>query len=303
MHYGAEDAYISVSCYRQGYRGGDNPVSKRYPSEGYLEYTYTGPSEPDEPYEPDEPFKPEYFEDDDFIYQTPQDGDYTVCVYGYNGGSTSTLKIPDYVKYNGNEYRVCSVGRNAITNISIRELYINGDLSMHVEAFTGTEIDTLYFKDGITDINNDGLGYLNVFNVVIPDSVTFIRSAAFYGNTSIEYVDMSKNVDIIYPMTFYGCSNLIQVTAGIPLHVYEDAFREANETVSIHFKAPSFRRNEIAYSANGNKPMESQNWTFDVNTSVLVNGQLRPIVEAYVVDSKGNLRSILEIPREFLQRA
>ena len=116
----------------------------------------------------------------------------TATVTGYKGTNTKVI-IPAKITYDGNSYKVTSIGKHAfawcknLTSISIP----NSVTSIGGQAFWMCE---------------------NLTSVTIPDSVTSIGYQAFYLCTSLTMVTISDSVTSIGYEAFWMCKNLTSIT-------------------------------------------------------------------------------------------
>ncbi len=157
----------------------------------------------------------------------------------YSDEYTGTVNIPSTVTYNGTTYSVTAIGSRAfsgctgLTSVAIP----NSVTSIGSSAFSGcTGLTSVNISnlaawcniDFIVNYNNDYVInstsnplsyahnlYLNgnkVTNLVIPNLVTTIKPAAFYGCSGLTSVTIHNSVTSIGEGAFSGCSGLTSVT-------------------------------------------------------------------------------------------
>ena len=151
--------------------------------------------------------------------------------------------IPESVTFKGTSYSVTSIGERAfdgcygLTSVTIPNSVtsIGQSAFLHCSGLTSVHISDIEawckIEFGDTDANplyNANHLYLNeeeVKDLVIPNSVTSIGFAAFYGCSGLTSVTIPNSVTSIETFAFYGCSGLTSVT--IPnsvTRIYADAF-------------------------------------------------------------------------------
>ncbi|MDE5770882.1 MAG: leucine-rich repeat protein [Ruminococcus sp.] len=77
--------------------------------------------------------------------------------------------------------------------------------------FTSNSVKNVIIADGITSIGTSAFASKEITSITIPDSVTIIRSWAFWGCTNLTSVTMSNNVTKIDEFAFCSCRNLKEI--------------------------------------------------------------------------------------------
>jgi hypothetical protein len=94
----------------------------------------------------------------------------------------------------------------------------------------------------VTKILAWAFGYCNLTSVTIPNSVTSIGDAAFYGDANLTSVPIGNNVTSIGSNAFYFCQNLtsVMIPASV-INIEDGAFSACSSLRSLYFKgnAPS----------------------------------------------------------------
>ena len=117
---------------------------------------------------------------------------------------------------------------------SLKYLYVPMELPTkgnykEVSAFWKSGIEKLEFADGITEINAmTASGHPNLTEIVIPKSVTTIRSYAFNGNESLANIDLHEGITTIEGQSvFSDCKSLKELTVPSTLKGEGYAFSSA----------------------------------------------------------------------------
>ena len=80
----------------------------------------------------------------------------------------------------------------------------------------------------------------NVYNVHLPDDVSYIAPYAFYGCTSLTNIVIPNSVQSIGYMAFYNCTNLASVTIGSGVsRIGYYAFKGCTNLTSVTFADPA----------------------------------------------------------------
>ena len=86
--------------------------------------------------------------------------------------------------------------------------YIGTDLDLNISSMIeyNNEIYELNY------INNYAFSNTNIRSIILPDSITYVGSFAFYNCKNLETCVLSDNIKTIEMYTFYNCNNLESVT-------------------------------------------------------------------------------------------
>ncbi len=136
----------------------------------------------------------------------------------YSGNVT----IPNTISYDGTNFTVTSIGKNAFYNSSglISVTIPNSVNNIGVQAFLKcSSLTSVNIPNGITIIDESVFfGCSNLASISIPNSVEVIGMSAFYNCSSLTSITIPKSVTSIAGNAFYGCSGLssIKVESGNP---------------------------------------------------------------------------------------
>ena len=145
----------------------------------------------------------------------------TYNVYRHPDGSYSgTVQIPETVNYNNVEYHVTSIGNEAFTYSSIKNLTIpNSVITVGESAFLKCELESITLSTILENIGKSAFsGCDNLKSITIPNSVTSIGDRAFEDCRSLESVSLPNNLETIPDYLFWG-SNLYLTSINIPSSV------------------------------------------------------------------------------------
>lgn len=133
-----------------------------------------------------------------------QSGDlkYNIISSGESGNAVEVLSdyenyvnltevvIPSTVAYDGVEYTVTTIGKNA---------------------FHGCNLTSVTIPNSVTTIGEDAFMYTNLISVTIPNSVSIIDDGAFCGCDSLRAFTIPESVTSIGDLAFGFCENLISI--------------------------------------------------------------------------------------------
>ncbi|MCK9321549.1 MAG: leucine-rich repeat protein [Bacteroidales bacterium] len=159
---------------------------------------------------------------------------YSAYFYEYTGA----VSIPDSVEYNGNYYKVTSIGNYAfyyctgLTSITIP----NSITSIENNAFESCfGLTSITIPDSVTSIGNWAFcNCTGLTSATIPNSITSITYYSFAGCNSLTSITIPNSVTSIGESAFIFCSGLTSIT--IPNSVTsigESAFSECTGLTSI----------------------------------------------------------------------
>ena len=166
----------------------------------------------------------------DGIYYNLNTGTQVAEVCSGDNNYTGDVVIPSWVTYNDNKYQVTIIGEEAFLNSKITSIFIPNSINkIGNNAFQGCEnLTSVNISDlaawcrinfenyRYSSFSSNPLKYAHhlclngeeIKDLVIPDSVTSIYQAAFYGCQGLESVTLPNNVYTIGDFVFYGCTNL-----------------------------------------------------------------------------------------------
>ena len=146
---------------------------------------------------------------------------------------TGNIIIPESINYDGNNYSVTSIGKNAfwscsgLTSITIP----NSVKNIESEAFSAcSNLTSVTIGNSVKSIGN--IAFYNcssLTSITIPNSVTSIGSGAFDGCSGLTSVTIPNSVTSIGSGAFSGCSSLASVIIGSGVTTIGDyAFSNTN---------------------------------------------------------------------------
>ena len=169
---------------------------------------------------------------DGIYYNITSNTDLTVGVtyYSYSDEFSGSVVIPEKVTYNGKEYSVTSIGKdafrgcsgltsvtipNSVTSIGYGAFYeCSGLAAVHISDLSA------WCKIEFGDWSSNPTCYAHhlylngeeIFNLVIPDDITSIGDYAFYECSGLTSVVIPNSVTSIGDWAFINCSGLTSVT-------------------------------------------------------------------------------------------
>ena len=138
--------------------------------------------------------------------------------------SPKSLEILSNFKWNGQSYTTTAIADNAFSNNLITSITIpNSVTSIGIGAFSGCSNLTKFTASGTyTTLDNDrllmkgnevvGFAPSGLTTYTIPNSVTGIGNATFYGCTGLTSITIGNSVTSIGNSAFYNCSSLTSIT-------------------------------------------------------------------------------------------
>ena len=149
-------------------------------------------------------------------YRGSDDNDY---YYEYMG----SVSIPDSVLYNGNFYKVTSIGEYAFSRCdSLTSVTIpNSVTTIGSHAlYRCSELLSVIIPNSVTTIGGHAFIYCGkLSSIIIPNSLTSLGEWAFGYCNGITSITIPNTINIIENSTFFGCNGLTSVT--IPNSVTE----------------------------------------------------------------------------------
>ena len=156
-----------------------------------------------------------------------------------NSSSTyaGDLVIPDEVTYNDKIYKVTRIKAQAFYHCSgINSVTLGNNVNtIQEDAFYSSSLTSIVIPNSVTYIGYAAFyGCVNLTSVIIPDNITEIYQYTFSGCTNLKSVVLGKNLTKIDKQAFYKCSNLSSII--IPNSVTsigEDAFNGCTSLTSV----------------------------------------------------------------------
>lgn len=158
----------------------------------------------------------------DFYYQINDDGVSATLISHIDGpAATGELSIPTTISYNGNNYTVTRIGKNAFIscgNLTGLLTFPNSVTCLGENAFLGcsglTELDLGDALDTIGSAAFYGCKGLTG-SLTIPNSVKSMETAAFYGCTGFTgALTIGNGLERIEKAAFYRCSGFSSLDLG-----------------------------------------------------------------------------------------
>lgn len=213
------------------------------------------------------------FEDDGIYYNILSDTEVEVTS-PYSGTGMVTdryignIIIPELVSHQDKTYTVTSIGHDAF----------NGSIS--------PDLNTIVIPSSVTSIRSSAFtGCSNLEWVNIPDNVTIIEGGAFSGCSTLTTIDIPGKVSYIGEAAFSGCSNIktIKLPNGIRL-IDSETFSDCTSLESIEIPNNIvFIGSEAFYNCINLKSI-----TIPKITNSIGNGAF--YIDDYIYD--GNLKEI-----------
>ena len=183
----------------------------------------------------------------------------------YNCSSLTSVTIPNSVTSIGdNAFRDCKSLSNIVVDKNNTKYDSREDCNAIIETATNTLI-------------------LGCQNTTIPNSVTSIRSYAFYGCSSLTSVTIGESVTSIGDDAFYKCSSLTSITceAATPPTLGSDAFDGVSMSIPVYVPDAAVNDYKAApvwqeFNIQGKDPVMSdvENIVSDNGYGVMENGKI-----------------------------
>ena len=186
---------------------------------------------------------------DNLIYKLNEDN-HTAKVWGVDVEDTKSIVIPEYVRYNGNEYPVVAIGSGAFYyNNKIEKVKIKGENLKVIESMAFAKcfrLDEINFPNSITEIShyafhNCGLGG----SIILPKNLITIGRAAFRV-CALKSVVFPNNLETIGDEAFYS-TNLEDITIPKIKNIGNYAFQNCTSLKSVKIQSGLERIGEKAF--------------------------------------------------------
>jgi hypothetical protein len=133
-----------------------------------------------------------------------------------NSYLSKDVVIPNFVKYNGIEYKVVQIGEFAFDSCSnLNSVVLPESVTIIGRgAFQGCEnLNKVEFPNSIEKIGKYAFVLCkNLMSISIPPKVSRIEEGTFAGCESLESIELSENINYIGAVAFMLCKNLKSVT-------------------------------------------------------------------------------------------
>lgn len=193
-----------------------------------------------------------------------------LCYYLYQENATVTssddtpysgnIRIPDYVEYKGDNYKVTMIGNNAfkdcagLTSVSLPEIletigsnsfygcssltsitFPPSLVSIGKSAFESCSLSDFTLPQGVTAISERAFARNCFKNLDIPEWVTSVGKQAFAVSSKIETVNIPASVKSIGDEAFMSCSRLYSLTIpdGKDMNIGENIVANCNALSQI----------------------------------------------------------------------
>lgn len=131
---------------------------------------------------------------------------------------TGTITIPSSVKYNGQTYKVTSIGDDTFYDcVNLKSVTIPSSVtSIGSDAFRYcTSLTSITIPNSVTSIGAYAFRNCSTMtSITLGDNLQSIKSETFYNCTSLTNIVIPDSVTSIGQEAFYGCNNLTSVTFG-----------------------------------------------------------------------------------------
>ena len=129
-----------------------------------------------------------------------------------DGKYTSSLDIPPFYEYNGQNYKITKIAPKAFYNFNTLNNIIIPDTVTEIgeEAFCYCDhLEKIVMSENVTKIGKKAFAYCKSLKaIIIPDNVTKIEDETFFYCSSLERVIMPINSVEIGENAFYACGKL-----------------------------------------------------------------------------------------------
>lgn len=193
-----------------------------------------------------------------YVSENNEDSYYLVALKYF--GNSENISIPSYLKFNGKEYCVDTIGHLIFCGYSfVKTISIPASIkTIGFGAFAGcTSLESFYIPDNVKTIGDSAfsgcssLKFINIpkylktigscafygcaslESIFIPNYVEEIGSSAFHGCTSLKSINIPTEIKTIENYTFYGCTSLTSVY--IPKNVEEIEKQAFGECSSLKY--------------------------------------------------------------------
>ncbi len=155
------------------------------------------------------------FNDGTLWYKIMKEDPNEVCVSGLVDSATASIKIPDTVEHEGQDYTITSIGGNAFLkceNLSSVSFDTDSLSAISDGAFNGcASLRGIQIPDTVASIGNKAFASSGLTSIDIPSGVTQIAQNTFNGCSGLGSVTFKGQVESIGGNAFYGCTSLTEI--------------------------------------------------------------------------------------------
>lgn len=156
----------------------------------------------------------EYTSSDENIVKVSVRGDYSSKGYGEAVITATTKDLKNFEVHTASfKVQTYPIGTFPLGDFTI---YVTEDGSVRIKEYKGTDIAPVipdkFYDLSIIDIQEQAFSNSTIESVIIPESITQIRNAAFAGCENLEKVVLPNTLENILSSTFLNCKNLKEIT-------------------------------------------------------------------------------------------
>lgn len=146
------------------------------------------------------------------------------------------ITVPEYVSYNGEDYKVVNVTNGAFKNTNITEIVLSNSItSLGDECFSYCSflnsvtlpnnitslgnstftlcrsLSTITLPNSITSLGDECFINSGLRTISLPNSISTLGTSCFAGCTQLESIELSNSITSLPSLCFNGCSNLSSI--------------------------------------------------------------------------------------------